>query len=60
MSTAARMSTVTKDTENENTMATVAGKLNTYLEAYGELTAERQERIRPVTAIGRLRLTCRA
>ena len=25
-------------------MATVAGKLNTYLEAFGELTAERQER----------------
>jgi Fe-S cluster assembly protein SufD len=44
MSTAARVSTVTKDTENENTMATVAGKLNTYLEAFGELTAERQER----------------
>ena len=44
MSTAARVSTVTKDTENENTMATEAGKLNAYLEAFGELTAERQER----------------
>jgi Fe-S cluster assembly protein SufD len=38
------MSITAKVTENENAMATVAGKLNTYLEAYSELAAERQQR----------------
>jgi Fe-S cluster assembly protein SufD len=38
------MSIAAKDTGNENAMATVTGELNTYLEAYGELAVERQER----------------
>src|SRR5580698_4272738 len=38
------MSITAKVTENENAMATVTGELNTYLEAYGELAVERQER----------------
>jgi Fe-S cluster assembly protein SufD len=38
------MSTTANNTGNESAMATATGKLNTYLEAYGELIAERQDR----------------
>jgi Fe-S cluster assembly protein SufD len=38
------MSTTANNTGNESAMATATGKLSTYLEAYGELIAERQDR----------------
>ena len=38
------MSTTANNTGNENAMATATEKLGAYLEAYGELIADRQER----------------